>query len=182
MKILFVLDYLTFKENLFFTAEKASKYADFIWFRIKNEEADKIYKLSVKLMSLFPNVKFILSERADIAFSANFFGVHLNSFYIPPDKIKKSFPSLNVSYSAHSIDEILEINCDFYTLSPIFYTEKPYEVKPLGVIDVSCYNKKIFALGGINKNNVSELQDKGFYGVAGIGFIDDLKIIKNVLS
>ncbi len=177
MKILFVLDYETFKNNLFETAKKASPYSDYIWFRIKNQDAKLIYDLSLKLRNGFQN-KFILSERADIANAVGFHGVHLNKSSISPGIIKKSFPGLNISYSAHSLSEIEKLNCDFFTLSPIFFTYKPYEVKPLGVLNVKNTGKKIFALGGINSENIFKLKGKGFYGIAGISFINQIEKIK----
>jgi thiamine-phosphate pyrophosphorylase len=182
MKILFVLDYNTFKNDLFDTAKKASVHADLIWFRIKDENADKIYNLSFGLKKNFSDVKFILSDRADIAEAAGFYGVHLNSRSIPPEKIKNKFPNLNVSYSAHNLTEINNLHCDFFTLSPIFETPKPYKITPIGVINVEPVNKKIYALGGINLSNLSDIRKCGFYGIAGIRFINELDLIKQILD
>lgn len=182
MKILFILDYNTYKDNLFDVAYKASYYVDSIWFRIKNIDAKIILNLAQKLRDILPNKTLILSERSDIAYLAKFNCVHLGSASIPTDIVKSSFPNLLVGYSAHSLQEIETINADYYTLSPIFFTKKDYPVVPLGPIDVSYFSKKIYALGGINKENVCELLGLGFTGIAGISFLDDLPTIKALLN
>lgn len=182
MNILFILDYKTYKDNLFETALKASYYADKIWFRIKDLDSILMLNLAFKLKQLLPTKDLIISERADIALITQFKGVHLGSNSIPPDVIKSTFPSLTVGYSAHSLDEICSIEADYYTLSPIFYTKKDYQVSPLGLIDVSSTGKKIYALGGINKENVKSLIGLGYYGFAGISFLNDLQYIKSFLK
>ncbi len=182
MKILFILDYNTYKDNLVDIAHKASFYSDKIWFRIKNIDAITVLHLSKKLRDTLPNSTLILSDRADIAHLARFNGVHLGASSIPPEIIKNTFPNLTVGYSAHSLKELELVNADYYTLSPIFFTKKDYPVVPIGPIDVRNYNKKIYALGGINKENVSKLLNLGFHGIAGISFLDDLPDIKSLLN
>ncbi len=85
---------------------------------------------------------------------------------------------LITGYSSHSINEIDNINADYYTLSPIFHTQKDYEVTPLGIID---YNKtkKVFALGGINIENLDKIKDH-FYGFAGIRIVQDIIKLHNL--
>jgi len=181
MKILFILDYTTYRENIFDVAKVASLYADAIWFRIKNIDAVDILYLSKRLRNELPSSHLILSERADIAQIAGFNGVHIGSKSIPTYAVKKAFPDLELGYSAHSINEIEEVEADYYTLSPIFYTKKDYEVYPLGPVDVSLAGKKIFALGGISINNVAKLLNRGFYGIAGISFFNDLQELSKKL-
>ncbi|MGB9730395.1 MULTISPECIES: thiamine phosphate synthase [Calditerrivibrio] len=182
MKILFILDYTTFRENIFDVAKEASTYADAIWFRIKNIDTVDILYLSTRLRNDLPSSHLILSERPDIAQIAGFNGVHLGSNSIPTHTIKKAFPDLELGYSAHSINEIEEIEADYYTLSPIFYTKKEYEVDPLGPVNVSFVGKRIYALGGISINNVAELFNRGFYGIAGISFFKDLNVLSRKIK
>ena len=77
-----------------------------------------------------------------------------------------------VGYSSHCADEINKINADYYTLSPVFYTPKDYNVNPLGIIDYN-KSKKVFALGGINLENLDKIKNH-FYGFAGIRIINDI--------
>jgi len=178
MKILFVLDYDRYKNELFSVAEKAAEYADYIWFRIKYQDDKTILNLAERLRRYLINKKLILSERADLALIIGFNGVHLGANSIPPEVIKQKFNSLTVGYSTHSIDEINSVTADYYTLSPIFDTKKDYEVKPLGLVNVTKLNKNIYALGGINRGNAKLLKDLGFCGVAGITFLSDLEMLK----
>lgn len=179
--IIVVLDYEVFKDSLMETAEYAASFGAKIWLRIKNSEAGLIYDTAFNLRKHLPESYLILSERPDISTMCSFNGVHLNSRCYPVDKVKKCFPELSIGYSAHSLEEIDAVNADYYTLSPIFQTKKPFEVKPLGLVNVDRTKKQIYALGGINANNISLLQGKGFYGVAGISLISELKKLRQYI-
>ncbi|MCD8491093.1 MAG: hypothetical protein LRY51_03900 [Geovibrio sp.] len=50
-------------------------------------------------------------------------------------------------------------------------TDKPYEVNPLGAVDVTDTEKKVYALGGVTAGSLPLLRGKGYYGYAGIGII-----------
>lgn len=182
MKILFVLDDATFKGDILTVADRAAPHVDMMWYRIKNTDANTIYEKAKSVRQQFTKTSLILSERADIAFYLGFEGVHLGINSISPEVIKKTYPDLIVGYSAHSVDEVDKVDADYFTLSPIFYTEKEYEVSPLGPIDVTALNKPIYALGGISASNASFVCGKGFGGVAGIGFVDELSMINEQLS
>ncbi|MCX8084487.1 MAG: thiamine phosphate synthase [Calditerrivibrio sp.] len=181
MKILFILDYDTYKSNLINTFIKSVQYSDIIWFRVKKIDTKEMFNIMINLRKLAPEAKLIVSERADLAKMAGFNGVHLGAHSTPPEVIKKKFPELLIGYSAHSLKEIKENEADYFTLSPIFWTKKEYNVTPIGAIDISDYKKKIFALGGINKHNVCQLRGKGFYGIAGISFINDIEELPNLV-
>lgn len=181
MDIIFILDYETYQKNLFEVAEESSLYVDKIWFRIKNIDANIILTLSKKLRTILKDKLIILSERADIATIAKLDGIHVGNRSLPVDILKKKFNHLTIGYSAHGIEEIKEIEADYFTLSPIFFTKKEHPVNPIGVVDVSKLNKKIYALGGINKENILNLLNKGYKGVAGISFLKDLPHIRKLI-
>lgn len=180
--IIFILDYETFKENLVETARYASKYVSKIWFRIKNLDAKDIYEMTVLLRNNLPDSFLILSERVDIAVVSDFNGVHLNSSNAGLIELKERFPRLSFGYSAHTIEEIKLSGFDYFTLSPIFYTEKSYPVNPLGAVDLSSLKKDVYALGGLNSRNIHHLKNKGYKGVAGIKLIDELPEIAGMLN
>lgn len=171
----FILDKDRFGEDYLSVARKAAPHVSAIWFRIKNVPDLQIYNEALALRKALPDMKLILSERADIAVCASFNGVHLNSTTVPPEKIKETFPDLLTGYSAHSAEECLEIKADYYTLSPVFETQKAYEVKPLGPVPAPVAN--VFALGGINSDNVHKLARLGYAGVAGVSLISDIENI-----
>jgi thiamine-phosphate pyrophosphorylase len=175
MKILFILDHETFKDEYINVAATAAPYADMIWYRIKGLADGYIFQQAKKLRNALPDATLILSERADIACAAGFQGVHLNAKTLPVEIVTKKFPRLITGFSAHSPAQC-NIEADYITLSPIFHTNKPYDVEPLGVIPAPA--KNVFALGGINSQNIPMLADKGYAGVAGISFYNELNKIK----
>jgi thiamine-phosphate pyrophosphorylase len=178
MKIVQIVDYQTFGDDFLDIAKSCADHADTIWFRIKGLDGSLIYEEAKRLRLALPNADLVLSDRADIAAMLGYDGVQLGAFTMPTDAVKYTYPQLKVGYSAHSIEEIKTVNADYYTLSPLFFTKKDYEVKPLGVVDVSGLGKEVYGLGGISSDNVSEVKEKGYTGIAGISFhkcISDLR-------
>lgn len=170
LNFLAVLDDNFFKDKIYETAEKLDGTAEIIWFRFKDYT-----NIQKKLINIRKTVKksiLTLSSDYILAEKYGFDGVHLNKNNIKYYNNIKRETKLIMGYSSHSIDEIDNINADYYTLSPIFHTQKDYEVTPLGIID---YNKtkKVFALGGINIENLDKIKDH-FYGFAGIRIINDI--------
>lgn len=78
-----------------------------------------------------------------------------------------------LSYSAHSLDDILKAHkakIDYIFISPIFAVEN--KNPPLGVEFLAQIPReikpKIFALGGINAQNIKAFENLGIAGIAGI--------------
>lgn len=166
MNLLAIIDHFTFGDAYLEAASKCAVYADIIWYRIKDIEASEIFKRASDLRNLLKEKKLILSQRADIASLCSFDGVHLNSSSLPPSAVKKIFPSLTVGYSAHRPEECSDKFCDYFTLSPIFPTPKPYDITPLGLIHAPAPN--VYALGGITPDKINDLKSLGYMGAAGI--------------
>jgi len=173
-----VIDFDTFKEEYIEIARKSAKFADIIWFRIKGRT--DIYERAKKLREALPDSFLSLSVDADIAYGLGYESVQLNG-KSDVDAVRKKYPSLKLGYSAHNRDEIAEKNADYFTISPVFYTSKNYEVKPIGVSDVSDMGKEIFAMGGINPDNVHQLKGLGYAGVAGISFYNEIEEVKKAV-
>lgn len=170
LNFLAVLDDNFFKDKIFETAEKLDGTAEIIWFRFKNY--NNIHTKLTKIRKIVKKSTLILSRDYILAEKYSFDGVHLNKDTIKNYNIIKSETKLMVGYSSHSADEINKINADYYTLSPVFYTPKDYNVNPLGIIDYN-KSKKVFALGGINLENLDKIKNH-FYGFAGIRVINDI--------
>jgi thiamine-phosphate pyrophosphorylase len=165
-KLLAVADYETFGGACVNVAVGAAAKASMIWLRMKNMDANLIYEEARKLRKAVQGLPLILSERPDIAEAAGFDGVQLNARTLPPEEAKRVFPKLITGYSAHSVREIECVRADYFTLSPLFLTNKPYDVKPLGAVDVSYLNKVVYALGGMNSETVHFIENKGYEGYA----------------
>lgn len=171
LKFLAVVDYETFGDEYLKVAQRVAGRSEMIWFRTKSLNAAETYEKAAKMRELLPEALLILSARADIAVSCGFDGVHLNKDTIRPEVIEESFPELITGYSAHSLEEIQNIQADYFTLSPIFPTAKYQGQEPLGALDVTESNKKVYALGGVTVTSIPLLKEKGYFGYAGIGII-----------
>lgn len=84
-----------------------------------------------------------------------------------------------LSYSAHSLDDILNAHrakIDYIFISPIFAVEN--KNPPLGIDFIKQIPReikpKIFALGGINANNIKMFENLDIAGVAGIRAFDEI--------
>lgn len=172
IKFLAVLDYNFFQDNLYTVAEKIDGLADIIWFRFKNYDDSNIDVIMKNIRKKVNKSILTLSGNYILAKKFGFDGVHLNKNTYHFYDIIKSSTNLIIGYSSHSLDEINRIKADYYTLSPIYNTPKEYKVKPLGIIEHD-KTKKVFALGGINLNNLNTIKGN-FYGFAGIRVINDI--------
>lgn len=175
-----ILDYGTFGDEYIEIAKNAAPHCDSIRFRAKELNAAQVYEKAAALRDALPESRLFLSEYADMALALGYNGVQLGENSLPVNAAKSTFPELSVGYSAHSSDECVNIHADFFTLSPVFYTPKPYEVTPLGAIPAPAPN--VYALGGINKDNAAELNGLGYCGLAGISFHKDLEEIRKIID
>ncbi|MBQ7350325.1 MAG: thiamine phosphate synthase [Bacteroides sp.] len=105
-------------------------------------------------------------------------GIHLNQ---RNPNLPENYKG-HVSCSCHSLEEVKvqKRNCDYVFLSPVFdsiskkdyhanYTpEEIRQAHKAGIID-----KKVFALGGIDTNNIRQVKEYGFGGAAILGALWD---------
>lgn len=171
IKLLAVIDDEFYKDTAFDYALKIEKYADIIWYRIKNIDSFYIEKVK-KMRNIINKCQLMLSNDYNTALKYHYNGIHFNKQYLHDLYKTKETTNLITGYSSHSIDEINNIDADYFTLSPIYDTPKDYKVQPLGIVDYN-KSKKVYALGGINLENIEQTA-KHFYGVAGIRLIKDI--------
>lgn len=171
IKMLAVIDDEFFNDDAFYYASNIEKYADIIWYRIKNKDEQYITKIE-KMRNIINKCPLVLSNDYINALKFNYDGVHINKQNLHNLNIIKETSKLITGYSSHSIEEINTINADYYTLSPIYDTPKKYKVKPLGIVEYN-KSKKVFALGGLNLENIEQTASY-FYGIAGIRLVKDM--------
>ena len=120
------------------------------------------------------NSLFIVNDRIDIALASNADGVHLGQDDINV-KIARNLlgSSKIIGVSANNSNDIAKaINngCDYIGVGPVFETSTKKNKKPLGVKKIRALTKDInipwFAIGGINKSNISSLKNHGINKVA----------------
>ncbi len=120
--------------------------------------------------------KNFLANNLKLAKNLNFDGVYLPSFNrslnTKNQNLKKKFLMLG---SAHNVMEIKlkeKQGIKVIFISPLFKTNK--NKKYLGIVKFNLLagfcNKKIIALGGINKSNINQLKNTNVYGYSGISY------------
>ncbi|RDU63965.1 thiamine phosphate synthase [Helicobacter sp. MIT 14-3879] len=146
---------------------------------MKNFGVSKIYlrdeDLSINILNNF----LVSTKKYDIKIFINYnpklsyfgkCGIHLKGKQL---HLANDLTNIPISYSAHSLDDVLKAyysGVSYIFISPIFFVEN--KNKPLGIEfikQIPLYiRNKIFALGGIDSTNITELEGLGIAGVAGI--------------
>tara|TARA_B100000945_G_scaffold310274_1_gene302022 strand:- start:490 stop:1545 length:1056 start_codon:yes stop_codon:yes gene_type:complete len=133
------------------------------------EEAIKIKKLCEKYNSLF-----IVNDRIDIALASNADGIHLGQNDLDLKTARKLLGNSKIiGISANNkidISKALKDHCDYIGIGPVFKSSTKEDKKPLGLEKIRSLTKDIkipwFAIGGIDKKNISYLKNYGFNKVA----------------
>ena len=165
------------KENLISTIEEILKGGvRIIQHRFKNgndfdnlEEAAAINFLCKKYNSLF-----IVNDRLDIALACNADGIHLGQDDIDLKTARKILGNSKIiGISANNeidISNALKNGCDYIGIGPAFKTSTKKGKEPLGLEKIKSLSKDInipwFAIGGINKKNISDLKTFGISKIA----------------
>ncbi len=132
-------------------------------------EAIEINNLCKKYNSLF-----IVNDRVDIAMASNADGVHLGQGDIDVKTARKVLGSSKIigvsANNSTDIDKAVKDGCDYIGVGPVFPTSTKKNKKPLGLKKIKALIKDInipcFAIGGINKLNISSLKNHGISKVA----------------
>jgi thiamine-phosphate pyrophosphorylase len=115
--------------------------------------------------------RIVVHHHANVMQQTGAGGVHFSY----PSKNKLGSSGYTVSYSVHSWTELKSIihHCDYVLISPVYnsISKKGYgQNKSLISIPEELIGKKIFALGGINDQNINNVFQMGYYGVALLGY------------
>lgn len=147
-----------------------------IIYRNYNNHTDIETIINIKKICKKKGYKFYLSNNIKLALKLNLDGSYIPSFNkdlrINSYQFKNKFKILG---SAHNLKEIRikELQkVEYLFLSPLFLTKK--NDKKLGLYKFmnlsKISNKKIICLGGINKNNIRQINLIKPYGIASISF------------
>ena len=140
------------------------------------KEATEIKQLCKKYKSLF-----IVNDRIDIALASNADGVHLGQDDMDIINARKLLGSSKIigitANNSNDINNAIKNGCDYIGIGPVFKSPTKKNKKPLGIEKIKSLTKDLdlpwFAIGGINKNNISSLISKGIKKVAVIsGLLD----------
>jgi thiamine-phosphate pyrophosphorylase len=170
--------------------------AQMIQFRDK-ESSDRSFLEDTKRIKKITDkrkIPFIINDRLDVALYLNCDGVHLGQKDLPYDFAREILGNKKiVGISAETLGQAKKaqrVGADYIGLGPVFHTtskeiEKVIEVE---VVRRACQqiDIPIFAIGGINKDNVSELVKVGCRRIAVISSVvcapDSKKAAKEFLK
>lgn len=147
-----------------------------IQLREKNLPLDKLFSLALVLrqMTARYGARLIINDRLDIALMVEADGVHLPEAGLPANEVKARYPHLLVGVSCHSKEkaqQAQENGADYITFSPVFDTPSKREYGPPQGLEklreaVQAVSIPVLALGGIDMNNLPDVQRSGAHGVA----------------
>ncbi len=129
------------------------------------EEAIKIKNLCKKY-----NALFIVNDRVDIALASNADGIHLGQDDLDLKTARKLLGNSKIigisANNAIDISNSIKDGCDYIGIGPVFKTSTKKDKEPIGLEKIKDLAKDIkipwFAIGGINKKNISYLKNNGF--------------------
>ncbi|ABM72642.1 Thiamine monophosphate synthase (TMP) [Prochlorococcus marinus str. MIT 9515] len=133
------------------------------------KEAIQVKNLCEKYNSLF-----IVNDRVDIAMASNADGVHLGQEDIDVKTARKLLGSSKIigvsANNSTDINKAIKDGCDYIGIGPVFQSLTKKGKEPLGVEKIKTLIKDInipcFAIGGINKLNISCLKSHRISKVA----------------
>lgn len=126
------------------------------------------------------NLKFLVANDYDLYLnlSSSFktvAGVHVPQYnYILGQEIRKQQSSIIISAACHSFTALKEVKifANFCLFSPFFFNKTYPEKKPINLKEFALKTKNetfpIYALGGVNINNIDALKDLNLSGIASI--------------
>lgn len=187
--LMYVTDDRIIDDILFFNILEASLKggATIIQLREKNLDTKAFFNRAEIIKSVCKKyaVPFIINDRIDIALAVDADGVHLGQKDMPVPVARKllgkdKIIGLSVSNTQQAIDANNQ-EIDYVGISPIFGTATKTEdiEEPLGINGLikikQMSTKPIVCIGGINKENTSEIIQNGADGIAVISAISQAK-------
>ena len=130
--------------------------------------------IEIKALCKKYNSLFIVNDRVDIALASNADGIHLGQEDIDIVTARKLLGRSKIigitANNSTDIDKAIKDGCHYIGIGPVFQTLTKKNKEPLGIEKVKALTKNIkfpwFAIGGINKGNISSLKIHGINKVA----------------
>ena len=146
------------------------------------EEAKELQKLCKEY-----RVPFIINDNVDIAVAMNADGVHVGQSDMEAGDVRaKLGPDKIIGVSAQTVGQALlaqERGADYLGVGAVFHTDSKADAADISHETLKAITEAVdipvIAIGGISKENVSELSGTGICGIAVISAIFAEKDIKN---
>ena len=152
--------------------------------REKNISTKDFYEKALKVKEICKNygALFIINDRLDIAQAVGADGVHLGQSDMPIEKARKILKDkFLIGATARNIEEAKRaelLGADYIGSGAIFGTSTKDNAKKLEMEElkkiVASVKIPVFAIGGININNVGSLKNIGLQGICAVSGIKRL--------
>ena len=140
--------------------------------RMKKASSSEILSVAKQLSEICRDagVLFIVNDHPEIAILSKAHGIHVGQDDISVTELRKILPiDMIIGISTHSLDQArkaLVSNPDYIAIGPIFgttsKTDSRIEAVDQDIIDIKKESSiPIVAIGGLTKNNVSSIYEKG---------------------
>jgi thiamine-phosphate pyrophosphorylase len=149
--------------------------------REKNSSGKLFLKKALALKSLTEKygIPLVINDRVDIALAAEADGVHVGQSDLPAAFVRKIVPpSMFVGVSCSTVEEAIEAEkqgADYLGVGAVFPTNSKKDAQLLekGMLESIVENTSlpVVAIGGINQENVKQLNDTGIDGIAVVSAI-----------
>ena len=160
--------------------------------REKNISTKDFYEKALKVKEICKNygVLFIINDRLDIAQAVGADGVHLGQSDMPIEEERKILKDkFLIGATARNIEEAKKVElsgADYIGSGAIFGTSTKDNAKKLEMEElkkiVASVKIPVFAIGGININNVGSLKNIGLQGICAVSGILSEKDCKKAVD
>ena len=160
--------------------------------REKNISTKDFYEKALKVKEICKNYRalFIINDRLDIAQAVGADGVHLGQSDIPIEKAREILKDkFLIGATARNVEEAKRaelLGADYIGSGAIFGTSTKDNAKKLEMEElkkiVASVKIPVFAIGGININNVSSLKNIGLQGICAVSGILSEKDCKKAVD
>jgi thiamine-phosphate pyrophosphorylase len=162
--------------------------------REKTLQAWALYDLTTRAVEITRGTKtrLLVNDRSDIACATGADGVHLTTYSMPPDVVRKMYgPEFLIGVSTHSREEVVaarDAGADFVVFGPVFETEskrafrEPQGLDRLREVTRAAGEFPVLAIGGVTLDNVADCFAAGASGVAAIRLFDDPETVSSVVN
>ena len=160
--------------------------------REKNISTKDFYEKALKVKEICKNygALFIINDRLDIAQAVGADGVHLGQSDMPIEEARKILKdNFLIGATARNIEEAKKVElsgADYIGSGAIFGTSTKDNAKKLEIEElkkiVASVKIPVFAIGGININNVGSLKNIGLQGICAVSGILSEKDCKKAVD
>lgn len=160
--------------------------------REKNISTKDFYEKALKVKEICKNygALFIINDRLDIAQAVGADGVHLGQSDMPIEEARKILKdNFLIGATARNIEEAKKVElsgADYIGSGAIFGTSTKDNAKKLEMEElkkiVASVKIPVFAIGGININNVGSLKNIGLQGICAVSGILSEKDCKKAVD